>query len=160
MQLVVGVTVGVIAAVLLRRWVRSTPEPTAQRRRAKGSVFVVLVAFAVGYNVAGVGSDNSGTAAWAARVDSFAVLPGAGNYVRVFAQVSNTGTAPGGPQCIISIQPTNAYGDPVGGRGFDALTGNKVVQPGHTYRFYDDIVVPNNDAHLVTARSMLSVSGC
>ena len=162
MQLVVGVIVGGVAAVLLHRWVRNTPERANQNQRAKASVFLVLVAFGVGYRVAGVhfGSGHAGTAVWAARIDNFAVLSGAGNYVRVYAEVSNTGTAPGGPQCIISIQPTNAYGDAVGGNGFDALTGNKVVEPGHTYRFYEDIVVPDNDAHLVTSKSMISISGC
>jgi hypothetical protein len=164
-QLVVGVIFGAVAAALLHRWVRNTSVRALQNRRAKASVFIVLVTFAIGYHVAGMNFGSSNTnkprnAAWAARIDSFAVLPGAGNYVRVYAQVSNTGTAPGGPQCVISIQPANAYGDPVGGNGIDGLSGNKVVQPGHTYRFYDDIVVPDSNADLVTAKSMISISNC
>jgi hypothetical protein len=92
------------------------------------------------------------------EIASFVVLPN--NYVRVWFSVKNVGTDPGKPSCLVSIQPTNIYGDPIGSGGFDALDGSHTVAAGDTYSAYMDIVVSDNAASDVTSKSMISISNC
>ena len=92
------------------------------------------------------------------EVVNFEVLPN--NYVRVWFSVKNVGTDPGQPRCMVSIQPTNIYGDPIGSGGFDSLDGSHTVAAGDTYSAYMDIVVSDNDASDVTSKSMISISNC
>ena len=92
------------------------------------------------------------------EIANFSVLPN--NYVRVWFSVKNVGTEPGGPDCMVSIQPTNIYGDPIGSGGFDSLDGSHTVAAGDTYSAYMDIVVSDNDASDVTSKSMISISNC
>jgi hypothetical protein len=101
---------------------------------------------------------SGGSARWKASVTAFTVLPN--NYVRVWVSVTNVGNAAGAPSCMVSIQPTNAYGDDIGNGGFDAMDGSHTVNVGATYSGYMDIVVSGNDASYVTSKSMISVSNC
>jgi hypothetical protein len=121
-------------------------------------VFFALLAFwpvVLAYNIG-----HEPKATYTAKVENFAVLPGPTNDVRVWLSVTNTGKGPGQPMCMVSIQPVDQYGDPVGTGGFDSLAGNHTVQPGATFAGYMDIVVSGNDAHWVKSKSDITISQC
>lgn len=127
---------------------------------ATGAVLVVLGLLSfwpvvVAYNVG-----HEAQAKYHATIANYEVLPGPGNYVRVWLRVQNVGKAAGAPTCMVTITPVDQFGDPMGSGGFDALAGTQTIRPGGSSEGYMDIVVSNNDAHYVTSKSMISVSGC
>jgi hypothetical protein len=130
-----------------------------QKMRAEGKIFLTVVGLVIVVILAVVVITHTGAKdKFSARVPNFAVLPN--NYVRVYLDVTNTGKATGDPSCTVTIQPVNSYGDPVGNGGFDSMAGTQSIKPGHSLFGHMDIVVSNNDAHLVTSKSMIRVSGC
>jgi hypothetical protein len=118
------------------------------------TAIVALLPVWFGYHL-----DHKPRPAYQATVINFTVLPN--NYVRAYLSVTNVGKAPGSPFCTVTIQPTNAYGDPIGGSGYTWMPANEpTLQPGAALSAHLDIVVSNNDAHLVTSKSMIKVTDC
>jgi len=126
-------------------------------RLKKASMAAATVTLIAGIGLTVLFSSSPG-AKYKAEVTGFSVLPN--NYVRVFLSVKNVGAAAGSPSCMVSIQPTNSYGDPIGSGGFDSMAGTHSVAVGDTYSGYMDIVVSDNAASDVTSKSMITVSNC
>ena len=128
-----------------------------QKMRPAGKVFLVFLAVVVILVIVVKIATSGPKPSFTARVTSFEILPG--NYVRVNLDITNTGKGAGAPSCVVTVQPTNVYGDSLGSGGFTSI-GGTTIQPGRDLLGHVDIVVANNDAKYVTSRSMIMVGAC
>lgn len=152
----VGIFVVVFAVVAASAALGSASvRPKEQRQRfVQRSAIVALVIAALGtfgiYKLV-----NQPSASFIVTVRTFKVLPD--QYVRVYLNITNTSTVAGAPDCGVTVQPTNSYGDDLSGSGVNAGDWAS-MKPGATIYTYLDVLVSDNEAHDVTSTKMITAS--